>query len=109
MEENVFALVYVDEEELLLLEIGKRDFILEKYNERIKQRKDFEKRFEKSYDPEFNMYNVPEDKNEIEAFIDHKGRSIDKLDRLCIMGYKDDRITCVCKDFGINNGKMIFY
>ena len=106
---NYFALVYIDYDSLLLLEIGEKDFILEKYNERIETRKDFEERFKKFYDPNYDFYDAPEDEDEIKIYFDHKGRHIDKLDNLCIMGYKDHKIQCVCKDFGINNGKMIFY
>lgn len=112
--EEIFALVYVDYEGLSLLDIGNKDFILKRYNDKIKKRKEFEEKYRHFYDDEMDYYKTPEkyheqDKEGYLAFISHEGRHIDNPKRLCVMGYKDNRIQCVCKDFGMGSGETIFY
>ncbi len=106
---NIFALIYIEHDEFNILEMGSKEFILRKYNERINQRKDFEEKYKDSYDKEYGFYNAPENENEWDDYFKHKGRRINKIDHLCIQGYKDGIIQCVCKDFGINKNKRIWY
>ena len=106
---NIFALVYIDFEEFYILEMGNREFILRKYNERINQRKDFEEKYKDSYDKEYNFYNAPDNENERDDYFNHKGRKINNIDGLCIQGYKDGIIQCMCREFGINKNKTIWY
>ena len=106
---NIFALVYVDFDEFHILEMGDKDFIFQKYNERIEERKNFEEKYKNSYDKEYDFYNAPENENEWDEYYNHKGRKIDKVDHLCIQGYKDGIIQCVCKEFGINKNRTIWY
>jgi len=106
---NIFALVYIENDEFNILEMGRREFILRKYNERINQRKDFEEKYKDSYNKEYNFYNAPKNENEWDDHFNHKGRKIDDVDALCIQGYKDGIIQCVCREFGINKNKTFLY
>lgn len=107
--ENIFALIYIDFEEFHFLEMGNKDFILEKYNERINERKDFEEKYKNLYDEKYDFYNAPENQDEWDDYINHKGRKINHIDNLCIQGYKNGIIQCVCREFGIHKDKTIWY
>ena len=106
---EVFALIYAKYDEFYLLEMGDRDFIFEKYNEKISQRKDFEEKFKHLWDEKLKIYDVPDNDQEYDNMVRHPGNSIDDIDHLCIQGYDEDgKIKCVCKDFGIKKDRIIF-
>lgn len=103
--EDIFALVYVDYEGLLLLEMGEKEFVLQKYNESKQQIEEYNSKME----PYFDLFydDLPEEVQEYKS--NHRFASMDDAQRLCVMGYKDSEIKCVCKDFGIDLEEPIFY
>jgi len=106
---EVFALIYAKYDEFYLLEMGDRDFIFEKYNEKISQRKDFEEKFKHLWDERLKFYDVSDNDQEYDDMIRHPANNIDDIDHLCIQGYnKEGKIKCVCKDFGIKKDRTIF-
>lgn len=70
---DIFALVYIENDEFNILEMGDKDFILQKYNERINQRKEFKETYKDSYDEKYDFYNAPENENEWNDYFNHNG------------------------------------
>ena len=107
---DCFALVYVDYEWLSLLEIGDREFIIKKYSEYIEGLKKYTEKFGEIK----KKYEYVEDgglfaEETIKEMYDTTFYSQDVQDRYCIMGYKDGKLGCVCRDFGIILDEPILY
>jgi hypothetical protein len=100
--EEIFVLVYVDYESLLILELGNKEFISKKYIEYKSKTEEFLNKW-KEFDRSEN--NLPDEYYE-DPFYKYW-----ELDRFCIQGYSEDRsdIICVCRKFGFELDEPIYY
>ena len=75
---DVFALVHLDYEGLQILELGHKNFILEKYSW-------WKEQFE---------------------FASEGTNQGDASENLCIMGYVEKEVACVCNNFDVSISKV---
>jgi len=95
-----FALVYADYEGLNLLALGDKEFIKSEY-ERIKN--EVQEFLQKYNFKNVKSYELPNE------FYMNKYCSMTDLDRLCIQGYKNGEIQCVCEEFETQPKEKIYY
>jgi hypothetical protein len=91
---EVFALVYFDFEGLGLLEMGDAEFIKQKYLE-----------YKTSIEETEKKYIFTKRWMRPEEYWDEPFANME-VNRLCVYGYKDNEIGCVCKDFGIGSDEQ---
>lgn len=101
-----YALVYVDYEGLNLLSLGDK---LSIYYDYVEYKKGIENLKEK-YKDELKKYDSHEDIDALpDEYYNEKYHSYKEIERLCIMGYRDNEIDCLCKEFGIELKESIGY
>ncbi len=95
-----YALVYADYESLDLLALGDEDFVKTEY-ERIKNEiQNLNDKFNVNNDSK--SWELPNEYYES----DYCNKEVD---RLCIQGYKEGNIKCLCGQFGIEPTERIYY
>ena len=100
-----YALVYVDYEGLNLLSLGDKLSIYYDYSE---YKKGIENLKEK-YKDELKKYDSREDIDALPNEYYKSEYSSKEVERLCIMGYRNNKINCLCEEFGIELKEQIFY
>lgn len=97
-----FALVYTDYEGLELLALGDKEFVFNEYKRIKNEIKTLHKKY--NYNP-----NGVQDQELPDEFYLNDYCFFNDLERLCIQGYKDGKIECVCEQFEIKLSETKFY